>query len=78
MPRPNAVVEALARAHGVWATTVRRRDQLESALREAALHPGPTVVDVRVPVEETVYPMVPAGSTPGDVRCVDAVDASLC
>ena len=76
LPQPD--FEALARAHGVWATTVRRRDQLESALREAALHPGPTVVDVRVPVEETVYPMVPAGSTPGDVRCVDAVDASLC
>ena len=76
LPQPE--FEALARAHGIWATTVRRRDQLESALREAALHPGPTVVDVRVPVEETVYPMVPAGSTPGDVRCVDAVDASLC
>ena len=76
LPQPD--FEALARAHGVWATTVRRRDQLENALREAALHPGPTVVDVRVPVEETVYPMVPAGSTPGDVRCVDPVDASLC
>jgi acetolactate synthase-1/2/3 large subunit len=76
LPQPD--FEALARAHGIWSTTVRRRDQLEGALREAALHPGPTVVDVRVPVEETVYPMVPAGSTPGDVRCVDAVDASLC
>jgi acetolactate synthase-1/2/3 large subunit len=75
LPQPD--FEALARAHGCWATTVTRRDQLESALREAALHPGPTVVDVRVPVEETVYPMVPAGSVPGDVRCVDAVDASL-
>jgi len=76
LPQPD--FEALAKAHGIWATTVRRRDQLENALREAALHPGPTVVDVRVPVEETVYPMVPAGSTPGDVRCVDAVDASFC
>jgi acetolactate synthase I/II/III large subunit len=76
LPQPD--FEALARAHGIWATTVRRRDQLEGALREAALHPGPTVVDVRVPVEETVYPMVPAGSTPGDVLCVDAVDASSC
>jgi acetolactate synthase-1/2/3 large subunit len=76
LPQPN--FEALARAHGLWATTVRRRDELESALREAALHPGPTVVDVQVPIEETVYPMVPAGSTPGDVLCVDAVDASLC
>jgi len=75
LPQPD--FEALARAHGCWATTVRRRDQLERALHEAALHPGPTVVDVRVPVEETVYPMVPAGSVPGDVRCVDAVDASL-
>jgi acetolactate synthase-1/2/3 large subunit len=75
LPQPD--FEALARAHGCWATTVNRRDQLEGALREAALHPGPTVVDVRVPVEETVYPMVPAGSTPGDVRCVDEVDRAL-
>jgi acetolactate synthase-1/2/3 large subunit len=74
LPQPN--FEALARAHGCWATTVRRRDELEGALREAALHPGPAVVDVHVPIEETVYPMVPAGSVPGDVRCVDAVDAS--
>jgi acetolactate synthase-1/2/3 large subunit len=76
LPQPN--FEALAKAHGCWATTVRRRDELEHALREAALHPGPTVVDVQVPIEETVYPMVPAGSVPGDVLCVDAVDASLC
>ena len=76
LPQPD--FEALARAHGCWATTVNRREQLESALREAALHPGPTVVDVRVPVEETVYPMVPAGCVPGDVRCVDDVDRSSC
>jgi acetolactate synthase-1/2/3 large subunit len=75
LPQPD--FEALAKAHGCWATTVKRRDQLEHALREAALHPGPSVVDVRVPVEETVYPMVPAGSVPGEVRCVDAVDTSL-
>ena len=75
LPQPNFA--ALAAAHGVWSATVTRRDELESALREAALHPGPVVVDVQVPVEETVFPMVPAGSTPGDVRCVDAVNASL-
>lgn len=76
LPQPN--FEALAKAHGCFATTVLRRDQLESALREAALHPGPAVVDVHVPIEETVYPMVASGSVPGDVRCIDAVDASLC
>jgi acetolactate synthase-1/2/3 large subunit len=75
LPQPD--FEALAKAHGCWATTVRRRDELDTALREAALHPGPTVVDVRVPIEETVYPMVPAGTTPGDVRCVDGVDSAL-
>ena len=76
LPQPD--FEALAKAHGCWATTVRRRDELDIALREAALHPGPTVVDVRVPIEETVYPMVPAGTTPGDVRCIDGVDSALC
>jgi len=75
LPQPS--FEALAKAHGCWATTVNRRDELEHALHEAALHPGPTVVDVRVPVEETVYPMVPAGSVPGEVRCVDAIDTAF-
>jgi acetolactate synthase-1/2/3 large subunit len=75
LPQPN--FEALAKAHGCWATTVTRRDQLEHAIREASLHPGPTVVDVHVPVEETVFPMVPSGAVPGDVRCVDQVDGSL-
>ena len=46
---------------------MRRRDELDNALREAALHPGPTVVDVRVPIEETVYPMVPAGASLHDM-----------
>jgi acetolactate synthase I/II/III large subunit len=75
LPQPDFA--ALARAHGCWATTVRCRGELETALREAFLHPGPAVVDVRVPVEETVFPMVPAGAIPGDVLCVDQVDASL-
>ncbi|MDQ3810170.1 MAG: thiamine pyrophosphate-dependent enzyme, partial [Chloroflexota bacterium] len=76
LPQPDFA--RLAEAHGVWSATVRRRADLESALREAALHPGPVVVDVQVPVDETVYPMVPAGSVPGDVLCTDPVDGTLC
>jgi acetolactate synthase-1/2/3 large subunit len=76
LPQPEFA--KLAEAHGCWATTVRRRDELENALREAALHPGPAVIDVQVPTEETVYPMVPAGAVPGDVRCVDTVEVGLC
>ena len=37
----------------------------------------PARIDPAVPVEETVYPMVPAGAVPGDVRCLDSVDPSL-
>ena len=72
LPQPDFA--ALAHAHGCWATAVTRRAELEDALRAAAAQPGPAIVDVRVPVEETVYPMVAAGTTPGDVLCVDEVD----
>lgn len=75
LPQPDFA--ALARAHGCWATTVLRRGDLAQALRDAAAHAGPAIVDVHVPVEETVFPMVPTGATPADVRCVDAVDTSL-
>jgi acetolactate synthase I/II/III large subunit len=74
LPQPD--FPALARAHGCWAASVTRRDELEATLRAAAAAPGPAVVDVRVPVEETVYPMVAAGTPPGEVRCVDPVDAA--
>jgi acetolactate synthase-1/2/3 large subunit len=74
LPQPD--FPALARAHGCWAASVTRRDELEATLRAAAAEPGPAIVDVRVPVEETVYPMVAAGTPPGEVRCVDPVDAT--
>jgi acetolactate synthase I/II/III large subunit len=75
LPQPDFA--ALARAHGCWAATVNTRAELEATLRRAADQPGPAVVDVRVPVEETVFPMVPAGAIPGEVRCVDEVDRDL-
>jgi acetolactate synthase-1/2/3 large subunit len=75
LPQPDFA--ALAQAHGCWSTTVNTRGTLEDALREAALHPGPAVVDVRVPVEETVVPMVPAGASPGEIVCADSVDTAL-
>jgi acetolactate synthase-1/2/3 large subunit len=74
LPQPD--FPSLARAHGCWAASVTRRDELEATLRAAAEHPGPAIVDIRVPVEETVYPMVAAGTPPGEVRCIDPVDAT--
>jgi acetolactate synthase-1/2/3 large subunit len=75
LPQPDFA--ALAAAHSCWSAKVEHRADLEQTLRDAALHPGPCVVDVHVPMEETVFPMVPAGQTPGDIICVDAVDISL-
>jgi acetolactate synthase-1/2/3 large subunit len=75
LPQPN--FEALGKAHGVWSTTVTRRADLENALREAALHPGPALVDVHVPVEETVLPMIPAGASLDEMVCADTIDVSL-
>jgi acetolactate synthase-1/2/3 large subunit len=75
LPQPDFA--ALAKAHGVWSTTVKRRGDLDSALREAALHPGPAVVDVHVPMEETVLPMIPSGASLDEIVCADAVDVRL-
>ncbi|MBI2756500.1 MAG: biosynthetic-type acetolactate synthase large subunit [Chloroflexi bacterium] len=75
LPQPS--FERLAAAHGVWSTTVERRADLEHALWEASMHPGPAVVDVRVPMEETVLPMIPAGASLDEIVCADPVDVRL-
>jgi acetolactate synthase-1/2/3 large subunit len=35
---------------------------LEGALERAAAFPGPVVLDLRIPAEDEVYPMVPSGA----------------
>jgi len=53
---------ALARAYGVPARTVNRRDELGAAIRWADAATGPVVLDVRVRIEDNVYPIVPPGA----------------
>jgi acetolactate synthase I/II/III large subunit len=55
-------IAALARAYGIPALTVNRRDELAEAIRWADAAPGPVVVDIRVVDQENVYPMVPPGA----------------
>lgn len=55
-------IAALARAYGIPALTVNRRDELDEAIRWADAAPGPVVVDIRVVDQENVYPMVPPGA----------------
>jgi acetolactate synthase-1/2/3 large subunit len=57
----------LARGFGVAARQVRRKEEVEDALRAMIAHDGPYVLDVLVPYQEHVLPMIPAGMTVKDI-----------
>jgi len=54
---------AIARGFGIAARQIRRKEDVLPALREMIAHPGPYVLDVLVPYQEHVLPMIPAGGT---------------
>ncbi len=58
---------AIAKGFGIAARQVRRKDEVLDALREMIHHPGPYVLDVLVPYQEHVLPMIPAGGTVKDI-----------
>jgi len=58
---------ALARGFGVAARQIRRKDEVVEALKQMIEHPGPFVLDVLVPYQEHVLPMIPAGHTVRDI-----------
>jgi acetolactate synthase I/II/III large subunit len=57
----------IARGFGVKARQVRRKDEVAGALTEMIAYPGPYVLDVLVPYQEHVLPMIPAGMTVRDI-----------
>ncbi len=56
---------------GVPAERISKRDELEPALRKLLDHDGPYVLEVLVPYEEHVLPMIPAGGTIDDMITPD-------
>jgi acetolactate synthase-1/2/3 large subunit len=52
----------LADAYGAAGRRITRPDELDGALREMLDHKGVFVLEVRIPKEENVYPIVPAGA----------------
>ncbi len=71
---PHSFVEArypdfvqIARGYGCGAATVSKRSELEAALKEMINYPGPYVLDVQVPYQEHVLPMIPSGRTADDM-----------
>jgi acetolactate synthase-1/2/3 large subunit len=54
---------AMAKSFGVKARQIRHKAEVVEALKEMIAHPGPYVLDVLVPYQEHVLPMIPAGQT---------------
>ncbi|MES1213646.1 MAG: biosynthetic-type acetolactate synthase large subunit [Singulisphaera sp.] len=57
----------IARGFGWGASTVKDPAKLTDALREMIDYPGPYVLDVEVPYQEHVLPMIPSGKTVKDL-----------
>jgi len=57
----------IAKGYGAGARFVSKKSELEEALREMIEYPGPYVLDVEVPYQEHVLPMIPAGMTVKDL-----------
>ncbi len=52
----------LADAHGIAGRTVRTRSEVDAAVTEARNHTGAYLLNFLVEKEDSVYPMIPAGS----------------
>jgi acetolactate synthase I/II/III large subunit len=57
----------IAKGFGCGAANVKKKSDLNAALKEMIAYPGPFVLDVEVPYQEHVLPMIPAGMTVKDL-----------
>jgi acetolactate synthase-1/2/3 large subunit len=58
---------AIAKGYGCGAASVSAKADLTDALLEMIDSPGPFVLDVQIPYQEHVLPMIPAGMTVNDL-----------
>jgi acetolactate synthase I/II/III large subunit len=57
----------IARGFGISARQVRAKSDVVDALKEMIDHPGPFILDVLIPYQEHVLPMIPSGGTVRDI-----------
>ncbi len=57
----------IAKGYGCGAATVSKKSDLKAALLEMIQHQGPYVLDVEVPYQQHVLPMIPSGGTVHDL-----------
>jgi acetolactate synthase-1/2/3 large subunit len=58
---------AIAKGFGCGARFVKERSELRAAIQEMIAYDGPFVLDVQVPYQEHVLPMIPSGKTVKDL-----------
>jgi acetolactate synthase I/II/III large subunit len=56
----------LAEAYGIQGRRVDAAEQVEDAVREAAGHPGPSLIEFMIEQEANVFPMIPPGASLSD------------
>jgi acetolactate synthase-1/2/3 large subunit len=57
----------MAKGFGVAARQIRKKSEVADALKDMIAHKGPYVLEVLVPYQEHVLPMIPAGGTYRDI-----------
>ncbi len=58
---------AIAKGYGCGGATVKKKADLEGAIKEMIDYKGPFLLDVQVPYQEHVLPMIPGGMTVDDM-----------
>ncbi len=58
---------SIAKGFGCGARHISKKSELTDAIKEMIAYPGPFVLDVQVPYQEHVLPMIPAGMTVKDL-----------
>ena len=66
-PLRNPEFSKLAEAYGIRSFVVNRRSEVIPTVQAAQAHEGPVLIDFKVEQEDTVYPMVAAGSALHDM-----------
>lgn len=65
------LTEGLKALYGVPGRRIAKRSEVESAIEEMISTKGPYVLDVIIPREEDVFPMIPSGATIADMMLGD-------
>ena len=72
---PNPDFVKLADAYGWQARRIERPEEVDAALDEMLAATGPYLLDVAIPIDQTVYPMVAPGAPIDDI--IGALDVTL-